>query len=57
MGVGVVVVKEGWDRALTGLPEDCPIQSYPPMMMAAIEFGLSMGTRPNAVECEQTVSW
>jgi RND superfamily putative drug exporter len=41
-GVVVAVFQWGWGRALTGLTENVPIESYVPMMMFAIVFGLSM---------------
>ena len=41
-GVLVAVFQWGWGRSLTGLTENVPIESYVPMMMFAIVFGLSM---------------
>jgi RND superfamily putative drug exporter len=41
-GVLVAVFQWGWGRSLTGLTEKVPIESYVPMMMFAIVFGLSM---------------
>ncbi len=41
-GVLVAVFQWGWGRSLTGLTQDVPIESYVPMMMFAIVFGLSM---------------
>ncbi|WP_330335965.1 MMPL family transporter [Streptomyces sp. NBC_00557] len=41
-GVLVVVFQWGWGDRLLGLPEPVPIESYVPMMMFAIVFGLSM---------------
>jgi putative drug exporter of the RND superfamily len=42
VGVVVLVFQWGWGRSLLGLPENVPIESYVPMMMFAIVFGLSM---------------
>jgi putative drug exporter of the RND superfamily len=41
-GVLVAVFQWGWGRSVTGLGENVPIESYVPMMMFAIVFGLSM---------------
>ena len=41
-GFVVAVFQWGWGRALLGLSENVPIESYVPMMMFAIIFGLSM---------------
>jgi RND superfamily putative drug exporter len=41
-GVLVAVFQWGWGRSLTGLTQNVPIESYVPMMMFAIVFGLSM---------------
>lgn len=41
-GVLVAVFQWGWGRSLLGLSENVPIESYVPMMMFAIVFGLSM---------------
>ncbi len=41
-GVLVAVFQWGWGAGLTGLTENVPIESYVPMMMFAIVFGLSM---------------
>ena len=41
-GVLAAVFQWGWGRSLTGLTENVPIESYVPMMMFAIVFGLSM---------------
>ena len=41
-GVLVAVFQWGWGRSLTGVSENVPIESYVPMMMFAIVFGLSM---------------
>jgi RND superfamily putative drug exporter len=41
-GVVVAVFQWGWGRSLIGVPENVPIESYVPMMMFAIVFGLSM---------------
>ncbi len=41
-GVLVAVFQWGWGRALLGLPARVPIESYVPMIMFAIVFGLSM---------------
>ncbi|GAA2479736.1 MMPL family transporter [Actinocorallia cavernae] len=41
-GVLVAVFQWGWGDALLGLSEPVPIESYVPMMMFAIVFGLSM---------------
>ncbi|BBB02079.1 putative integral membrane export protein [Actinacidiphila reveromycinica] len=41
-GVLVAVFQWGWGGGLFGLPEAVPIESYVPMMMFAIVFGLSM---------------
>ncbi|GGN49504.1 membrane protein [Streptomyces albiflavescens] len=41
-GVLVVVFQWGWGDSLLGLSEPVPIESYVPMMMFAIVFGLSM---------------
>ncbi len=42
VGFVVAVFQWGWGRSLLGLPENVPIESYVPMMMFAIVFGLSM---------------
>jgi RND superfamily putative drug exporter len=41
-GFVVAVFQWGWGRGLLGLSENVPIESYVPMMMFAIIFGLSM---------------
>lgn len=41
-GVVVAVFQWGWGASLLGLEESVPIESYVPMMMFAIVFGLSM---------------
>jgi RND superfamily putative drug exporter len=41
-GVIVAVFQWGWGRSLIGVGENVPIESYVPMMMFAIVFGLSM---------------
>ena len=41
-GVIVAVFQWGWGRSLIGVSENVPIESYVPMMMFAIVFGLSM---------------
>jgi putative drug exporter of the RND superfamily len=41
-GVVVAVFQWGWGGALLGVSEKVPIESYVPMMMFAIVFGLSM---------------
>jgi putative drug exporter of the RND superfamily len=41
-GVVVAVFQWGWGASLLGLPETVPVESYVPMMMFAIVFGLSM---------------
>ncbi len=41
-GVVVAVFQWGWGRSLIGVSENVPIESYVPMMMFAIVFGLSM---------------
>jgi len=41
-GVLVAVFQWGWGSSLLGVPEPVPIESYVPMMMFAIVFGLSM---------------
>jgi len=41
-GAVVAVFQWGWGRSLIGVSEDVPIESYVPMMMFAIVFGLSM---------------
>lgn len=41
-GVLVAAFQWGWGRQLLGLPESVPIESYVPMMVFAISFGLSM---------------
>jgi RND superfamily putative drug exporter len=41
-GVVVAVFQWGWGRSLLGVSENVPIESYVPMMMFAIVFGLSM---------------
>ena len=41
-GLVVAVFQWGWGRGLLGLSENVPIESYVPMMMFAIIFGLSM---------------
>ena len=41
-GVVVAVFQWGWGRSLFGVDENVPIESYVPMMMFAIVFGLSM---------------
>ncbi|MFD7260424.1 MMPL family transporter [Streptomyces sp. NPDC059874] len=41
-GVVVAVFQWGWGSALFGLTEKVPVESYVPMMMFAIVFGLSM---------------
>jgi RND superfamily putative drug exporter len=42
VGFVVAVFQWGWGRSLLGLSENVPIESYVPMMMFAIVFGLSM---------------
>lgn len=41
-GVVVAVFQWGWGGSLLGVPDPVPIESYVPMMMFAIVFGLSM---------------
>lgn len=41
-GILVAVFQWGWGHGLLGLTEPVPIESYVPMMMFAITFGLSM---------------
>jgi putative drug exporter of the RND superfamily len=41
-GIVVAVFQWGWGSSLLGVPEKVPIESYVPMMMFAIVFGLSM---------------
>lgn len=41
-GIVVAVFQWGWGSSLFGVPEKVPIESYVPMMMFAIVFGLSM---------------
>ncbi|MFE7170408.1 MMPL family transporter [Streptomyces sp. NPDC057616] len=41
-GVVVAVFQWGWGSALLGVGEPVPVESYVPMMMFAIVFGLSM---------------
>jgi putative drug exporter of the RND superfamily len=41
-GVVVAVFQWGWGSSLFGLDETVPVESYVPMMMFAIVFGLSM---------------
>ncbi len=41
-GVIVAVFQWGWGRSIIGVSENVPIESYVPMMMFAIVFGLSM---------------
>lgn len=41
-GVVVAVFQWGWGGALFGVPEKVPVESFVPMMMFAIVFGLSM---------------
>jgi RND superfamily putative drug exporter len=41
-GVITAVFQWGWGRSLLGVSENVPIESYIPMMMFAIVFGLSM---------------
>ncbi|MEU9717671.1 MMPL family transporter [Streptomyces sp. NPDC047976] len=41
-GVVVAVFQWGWGSALLGVDESVPVESYVPMMMFAIVFGLSM---------------
>ncbi|MFI1439190.1 MMPL family transporter [Streptomyces fructofermentans] len=41
-GVVVAVFQWGWGGSLFGVPEPVPVESYVPMMMFAIAFGLSM---------------
>jgi RND superfamily putative drug exporter len=41
-GVVVAVFQWGWGSSLLGLSEKVPVESYVPMMMFAIVFGLSM---------------
>ena len=41
-GVLVAVFQWGWGRSLIGVSQNVPIESYVPMMMFAIVFGLSM---------------
>jgi RND superfamily putative drug exporter len=41
-GVAVAVFQWGWGSSLLGISEKVPIESYVPMMMFAIVFGLSM---------------
>jgi len=41
-GVIVAIFQWGWGRGLIGVSENVPIESYVPMMMFAIVFGLSM---------------
>ncbi|MFJ7902141.1 MMPL family transporter [Streptomyces sp. NPDC096198] len=41
-GVVVAVFQWGWGGPLLGVPEKVPVESYVPMMMFAIVFGLSM---------------
>ena len=42
VGFVVAVFQWGWGRGILGLSENVPIESYVPMMMFAIVFGLSM---------------
>lgn len=42
VGFVVAVFQCGWGRGILGLSENVPIESYVPMMMFAIVFGLSM---------------
>jgi putative drug exporter of the RND superfamily len=41
-GVVVAIFQWGWGRSLLGVSENVPIESYVPMMMFAIVFGLSL---------------
>lgn len=41
-GIVVAVFQWGWGRSILGVGENVPIESYVPMMMFAIVFGLSM---------------
>ncbi|MFJ5531841.1 MMPL family transporter [Streptomyces sp. NPDC093261] len=41
-GIVVAVFQWGWGASLLGVPEPVPVESYVPMMMFAIVFGLSM---------------
>ena len=41
-GVVVAVFQWGWGRSLLGVSENVPIESYVPVLMFAIVFGLSM---------------
>ena len=41
-GVIVAVFQWGWGRSLFGVSENVPIESYIPMIMFAVAFGLSM---------------
>lgn len=41
-GVVVAVFQWGWGRGLLGISENVPIESYVPVLMFAIVFGLSM---------------
>ena len=41
-GVVVAVFQWGWGRSLIGVSENVPIESYVPVLMFAIVFGLSM---------------
>ena len=41
-GVIVAVFQWGWGSSLLGVSEKVPVESYVPMMMFAIVFGLSM---------------
>ncbi|NNN07859.1 MAG: MMPL family transporter [Acidimicrobiaceae bacterium] len=41
-GVLVAVFQWGWGRSLLGLNENVPIESYVPMVLFAVVFGLSM---------------
>ncbi len=41
-GVITAIFQWGWGRSLLGVSENVPIESYVPMMMFAIVFGLSM---------------
>jgi RND superfamily putative drug exporter len=41
-GVVVAVFQWGWGRSIIGVSENVPIESYVPMIMFAIVFGLSM---------------
>ncbi|MDI2129610.1 MMPL family transporter [Yinghuangia seranimata] len=41
-GVVVAVFQWGWGRSLLGIDQAVPVESYVPMMMFAIVFGLSM---------------